>query len=311
MLGGNGEFRIAKLRANMVELEEQLTLATMSQLQYFKRGPWMFKRGNTYYLMYSGSPSNRNGGDELLYATGSNPKGPWDYKGSLMDPSGTGDTSQGSITQFNNKWYLFYHNAKLSGGNGALRSVCVAELFFNEDGTIQKVIQTPAGVAQNGPNLNTGSLDSTFGAGNYMVQEKYNDQSGRFVDYSLVKTIGALDNSVVVGGGATKQTNDIPAGAIHNLHNTGAYADFTQIPGGNGGKAFIQISYACDGDVDILITVNGTNINPRLSLPGTGAWNKLGDSARVEINLNPGNNNTIRLSGAGVNVASLSIYREM
>ncbi|MDB5152768.1 MAG: glycosyl hydrolase family 43, partial [Mucilaginibacter sp.] len=39
------------------------------------------------------------------------------------------------------QWYAFYHNDVLSG-RGNLRSICVDKLYFNSDGTIQKVIQT-------------------------------------------------------------------------------------------------------------------------------------------------------------------------
>jgi hypothetical protein len=308
LTGGNEEFRIAKLKPNMIELAEPLTpYAEMPELQHFNKGPWMFKRGDIYYLMYSGNPSGDNG-DNLLYAVGGSPKGPWEYKGIILDPAGTGDTSQGSITEFNNKWYLFYHNARLSEGKGALRSVCVDELFFNSDGTIQKVLQTGASIEQNGPPLNTASLDSTFGAGNWRAESKYDEkQSGNLVGYALIKTSYAMDNSVIVGGGAIKGTHDIPAGAIHNLHLSGAFAEFTEIPG-NGGKAFIRLGYALgDGSASIQITVNGVAISPRVTLLSTGGWAAVADSDFFEVNLNSGNN-TIRLSGAGVNIASMSIY---
>jgi hypothetical protein len=315
--GGNNQLYVARLSNDMVSLAEPLTpYSDISQLQHYREGPWMFTwtSGGTkkYYLMYSGNPSGGNEGDELLYAVGNGPNGPWTYQGSLMDPSGTGSTSQGSVVEFSNKWYLFYHNAKLSEGIGNLRSVCVNELFFNEDGTIRKVIQTAAGVAQNGPNLNTGTLNSQFGAGNYTVEVKYSEiESGSFVPgFTFSETILAMNARVQVGGGATKQTNDIPEGAIHNLHLTGSYADFTGIAG-NGGRAKILISYALGGEGSASLQVRLNNGSPgTLTLPPTDGWTALAASDEFIINSMSGNNNTIRLSGAGVNIASMSVYLE-
>jgi hypothetical protein len=308
--GGSTQLCVAKLNNDMVSLSEALTpYADMAQLPHYNGGPWMFTRNGIFYLMYSGNPSGGDGGDELLYAVSQSVSGPWDYKGSILDPSGTGSTSQGSVAEFNGKWYLFYHNAKLSEGEGDLRSVCVDELFFNPNGGIQKVVQTAAGVAQNGPKLTTAQLDSLFGAGNYSEEVDYSEiENGNFVKgYAFVRTILAMDSSVVVGGGAEKRTNDIPAGAIHDLHLPGAYAEFTGITG-DGGKALIRLSYAIAGSATIQVRVNGAQ-GKTLSLPDTGGWAVVGQSGFLEITLNSGSN-TIRFSGAGVNIASMSLYQE-
>jgi hypothetical protein len=50
-----------------------------------------------------------------------------------------GWTSHHSIVEFDGKWYLFHHDSKLSGGKTHLRSVKVAELTYNADGTIQTI----------------------------------------------------------------------------------------------------------------------------------------------------------------------------
>jgi hypothetical protein len=309
MSGGNGDFRIAKLKNDMVSLAGPLTTYTdMEELRYFNGGPWMFERNGTYYLMYSG---NSSGGDELHYAVSSSPAGPWTYQNLILDSVGTGDSSQGSIVQFNNRWYLFYHNARLSKGNGALRSVCVEELTFNADGSIRKAVQTGAAVERNGPVLNTTTLDTKFGAGNYEVQAKYDEnESFRNVGIALIKTIGALDTSVIVGGGARKGTGDISTGAIHDLHLSGAYAEFTELPGGLGGKVLIRFNYALgSGTATIQLTVNGTAAGS-ITMTSSGGWGALAISSSVEVTLVAGDDNTIRISGQGVNIASLLIYGE-
>ncbi|MCM1489635.1 MAG: hypothetical protein NC095_02240 [Muribaculum sp.] len=45
------------------------------------------------------------------------------------------------MVKYKGKWWAFYHNQDLSD-RGNLRSICVDELKFNPDGSIQKVIQT-------------------------------------------------------------------------------------------------------------------------------------------------------------------------
>jgi hypothetical protein len=70
-----------------------------------------------------------------MYAIGDNPYGPFTYQGVVLEPV-LGWTNHHSIIEFNGKWYLFYHDSSLSGGQTHLRSVKVAELHYNPDGTI-------------------------------------------------------------------------------------------------------------------------------------------------------------------------------
>jgi len=66
-----------------------------------------------------------------------------------MDESTSGCwTNHQSVIQFKNQWYLFYHNNDLSPQFDKNRSVRIDSLFFNEDGTIQKVLPTLRGVGQ-------------------------------------------------------------------------------------------------------------------------------------------------------------------
>jgi hypothetical protein len=109
----------------------------MTGLQDFHEAAWVFKRKGIYYLTYSDNQSRAN---RLHYAISSNPLGPWEYKGIFLDPTGC-DTSHGSVVEFKGQWYAFYHNQSISG-KGNLRSICFDKLYFNPDGTIQKVIQT-------------------------------------------------------------------------------------------------------------------------------------------------------------------------
>ena len=60
-------------------------------------------------------------------------------------PMGTW-TNHHSLVEYDGQWYLFYHNSAYSPKFDKNRSVCIDSLFFNPDGTIQKVIPTHRGV---------------------------------------------------------------------------------------------------------------------------------------------------------------------
>ena len=48
-------------------------------------------------------------------------------------------TNHHSLVEYNDQWYLFYHDSALSPKFDKNRSVSIDSLFFNPDGTIQKV----------------------------------------------------------------------------------------------------------------------------------------------------------------------------
>jgi hypothetical protein len=67
-----------------------------------------------------------------------NPKGPYTFKGKILDPV-IGWTTHHSIVEFQDKWYLFYHDSSLSGGADNKRCVKYTKIKYNDDGTLQKV----------------------------------------------------------------------------------------------------------------------------------------------------------------------------
>ena len=100
--------------------------------RYFE-GPWMHKYNGYYYLSYSTGDTHY-----LVYAIGKSPKGPFTYKGRILEPV-VGWTTHHSIVQFKDKWYLFYHDSSYSGGVNHKRCVKFTELKYNADGTIQTI----------------------------------------------------------------------------------------------------------------------------------------------------------------------------
>ena len=142
---GNGTCFLARLKPNLTELEGEIEVV---DLPLFVEGPWLHKKDDLYYLTYA---SMGEGRETISYATAPSMEGPWSPQGKLTGMAENSFTIHPGIAEFNGKWYLFYHNATLTleGIEGAIgrRSVCVEELHYNPDGTMQFVEQTTKGVA--------------------------------------------------------------------------------------------------------------------------------------------------------------------
>jgi beta-xylosidase len=99
----------------------------------FFEAAWLHKYNGTYYLSYSTGDTHF-----IAYATSQSPTGPFVFRGYILNPV-LGWTTHHSIVEFQDKWYLFYHDSSLSEGITHKRSMKVAELIHNEDGTIQTI----------------------------------------------------------------------------------------------------------------------------------------------------------------------------
>ena len=96
----------------------------------FFEAPWIHKYKNTYYLSYSTGRTHN-----IAYATSTNPYGPFTYQGILL-PEVLGWTNHHSIVKYQNKWWLFYHDSSMSGGETQQRCVKMAEILYRDDGTM-------------------------------------------------------------------------------------------------------------------------------------------------------------------------------
>ncbi|MBR5062802.1 MAG: glycoside hydrolase family 43 protein [Prevotella sp.] len=100
----------------------------------FFEASWMHKYQGKYYFSYSTGDSHF-----LCYAIGDSPYGPFTFQGVILEPV-VGWTTHHSIVEYRGQWYLFYHDCVPSNDITHLRSLKVQRLFYNEDGTIQPVI---------------------------------------------------------------------------------------------------------------------------------------------------------------------------
>jgi len=141
---GNKKCYYAKLKANMTEFDGPIQVVPGDQAKGFEEAPWIHKRGNLYYLSYAtGFP------EKIAYATATSITGPWTYRGILAEVAGNSTTIHQGIITFKGVDYFFYHNGALQRpkfGGSNRRSVCIDYLYYNPDGTMQRVIQTTEGL---------------------------------------------------------------------------------------------------------------------------------------------------------------------
>jgi len=137
---GNGSCKWVKLKENMIELESIIT--TFKPINYIE-GPWVYKRNGLYYLVYASSGTKQ---EMIEYCTATNIEGPLIYRGIIQENVANCFTTHPGIIDFKGKTYFFYHNGSLTTGGSYRRSVCVENMYYNPNGTIQKIIQTKIGV---------------------------------------------------------------------------------------------------------------------------------------------------------------------
>jgi arabinoxylan arabinofuranohydrolase len=135
---GNPNAWYVKLNKDMISYSGEIVKAEGKPKNY-QEGPWFYKRNGHYYLAYASTCCPEGIG----YAMSDSPTGPWEFKGQIMDPNKLSDGNHPGIVDFMGKTYVFGFNYilnwEIAGVKRERRSVCVAEMTYNPDGTIQKV----------------------------------------------------------------------------------------------------------------------------------------------------------------------------
>ena len=136
---GNTVCYWAKLKENMVEIDGEIHTV---DLPNFTEAPWIHKHDDWYYLSYAYQFP-----EKTAYAMSKSITGPWEYKGILNELSGNCNTNHQSIIEYKGEWYFIYHTGGIQPNGGSFRrSVCIDRLFYNEDGTMKRVIMTSEGI---------------------------------------------------------------------------------------------------------------------------------------------------------------------
>ena len=153
MYWGNPDLYMIKLKEDMISTEG--SVVNYPKIKDYQEGPWVYKRGDYYYMAFASTCCPEGIG----YAMSDKITGPWNYKGDIMPHSSRSRGNHPGIIDYKGKSYVFGHNlllwaeyqAKIGQAyrHAERRSVSVAEMHYNADGTIQKIDFWPEnGVAQ-------------------------------------------------------------------------------------------------------------------------------------------------------------------
>jgi len=155
---GNPDAYYVKLNSDMISYSGSVTKIT--RLSTYQEGPWFYKRGSYYYLAFASTCCPEGIG----YAMSTSPTGPWTYKGSIMDGNSNSSGNHPGIMDFKGTSYVFGFNYAMTksldpGTARERRSICLAEMKYNADGTIQKVPFWGAGMPSGPGVTQVGTLD--------------------------------------------------------------------------------------------------------------------------------------------------------
>lgn len=152
---GNPNAYCCRLNDDMISLDGGITQQEMTFDAFgpkpagsdapssYTEGPWIYKRGEKYYLVYAS-----NGVPEgISYSTSDSPMGPWEFQDIIMEP-GDSTTIHPGIIDYKGKSYFFYHGVLHPNGGWNKRSTAIAEFEYNDDGSIPKIAHDPDGVEQ-------------------------------------------------------------------------------------------------------------------------------------------------------------------
>lgn len=136
---GNTVCHYAKLKENMTELDGPIQTISLPN---FTEAPWIHKHKDWYYLSYAYQFP-----EKIAYAMSKSIIGPWEFKGILNELAGNSNTNHQSIIEFKGIPYFIYHNGSIQPNGGSFRrSVCIDRLYYNNDGTMKRVIMTSEGI---------------------------------------------------------------------------------------------------------------------------------------------------------------------
>ena len=154
---GNPTLYYVKLKEDMVTLDGPVQEYRMTAEAFgpcskqdrssaYGEGPWIYKHGNLYYMVYAAFVGNDTG-ESMAYATGPTVTGPWTYRGQIQKGSNC-FTIHGGIIDYKDHSYYFYHMNGLPGGGVFTRSAACEEFTYNPDGTIPLIESTKSGPRQ-------------------------------------------------------------------------------------------------------------------------------------------------------------------
>ena len=141
--GGNGPCFYVKLNEDMTSVSGETKVASIDFTgtppeASYTEGPWLWREKNHYYLAWA----SRCCPEGIGYGMSDSPTGPWRCKGTIMDPDVRSSGNHPGIIDYKGKSYVFGFNYAvnfaLTKQHRERRSICMEQMTYNADGTIQK-----------------------------------------------------------------------------------------------------------------------------------------------------------------------------
>lgn len=204
----------------------------------YTEGPWFYKRGGKYYLLYAG------GGipEHIAYSMSDSPEGPWTYMGEIMPQHDTGSfTNHCGVIDFRGHSYFCYHTGKLPGGGGFGRSVAIEEFKYNPDGTFPMIYSTREGVSP----------------------------IATFDPYRRVEA-----ETIAFSQGVTTEPNAKTGVYMSDIHN-GDWIKVRNVDFGSDAPSRLRLSAASalrGGAIEVHTDSVAGQLVARIEVPGTGGW---------------------------------------
>lgn len=136
MYWGNPNLYHVKLNEDMISTSGEIV--KHPKIDDYQEGPWLWKKNDNYYLAFASTCCPEGIG----YAMSKSIEGPWQYKGHIMNHTPKTRGNHPGIIDYKGKSYVFGLNYDLlrlqMPEHHERRSVSVAPLNYNADGTIQE-----------------------------------------------------------------------------------------------------------------------------------------------------------------------------
>ncbi|NPD91789.1 family 43 glycosylhydrolase [Prevotella sp. PMUR] len=137
MYWGNPKTYYVKLNKDMISYSGEIV--EVPHIKDYQEGPWCYKRNGHYYMAFASTCCPEGIG----YAMSKSPTGPWEYKGHIMNHTHRTRGNHPGIIDYKGKSYCFGLNYDIfrleTSRHAERRSVSVAEMTYNADGTIQEL----------------------------------------------------------------------------------------------------------------------------------------------------------------------------
>ena len=149
--GGWGHCNMVRLSDDLLSLKpfDDGTLYKEVTPEHYVEGPFMLKRQDKYYFMWS--EGSWGGPDYCVsYAISPSPFGPFERIGKILQQDPAVATSAGHHSVIkgdgDDEWYIVYHRRPLGDTGRDHRVVCIDRMEFDEQGYIRPVAITFEGV---------------------------------------------------------------------------------------------------------------------------------------------------------------------